>query len=219
MSKGIDELLQDAAVRLTMANKYATELATAGITAEYLTTFEGKIGTLRTANTAFEEAKNRRAELTKNQEIQVKNSQSLIKKFRAAAQITFYGDELVLKEFHIGTNISSSVKSLSTELPYLQELAGRYATELATAGITADDIGALGTAANELVAIDQNQEESKNAQKVQKGVVNESQQAVKEMMFKIKKAAEIVFMNDKVKKDEFKSVFPRKRTNNKATEE
>jgi len=211
MSQSIDELLQDSAVRLTTAKKYEAELANAGITAEYLTQFEEKIGALRTESTAYEEAKNRKAELTDSQKSQVTTSRDTIRKFRAAAQSAFYGDKVVLKEFHIGTNISSSVKVLSTELPYLKELAGRYATELATAGITADDIAALETTAYELIAIDQEQEESKNAQKTKRSEVIAAQKKVKEIMFKINKAASIVFMHDKAKLAEFKSIFPKKK--------
>ena len=66
MSQSVDELLQDAGVRLATARKYAKELGTAGISAEYLTQFEGQIGTLRTENTDYGEPKNRKSELSES---------------------------------------------------------------------------------------------------------------------------------------------------------
>ncbi|MFA4839929.1 MAG: hypothetical protein WC703_10695 [Candidatus Neomarinimicrobiota bacterium] len=212
MSQNVDKLLQDSSVRLTTTKKYATELAVAGINPEFITQLEGKIGVLRAENTAFNEAKNRKFELTESQKVQVKTSQDVIRKFRASAQIAFYDDKVVLKEFGIGKDIPSAVKALSTELPNLKEVAGRCAEKLATAGITAADIAALETSTNELVAIDQEQEESKNAQKTQKTVLDAAAKTVKELMFKVNKAASIVFMHDKAKLDEFKSIFPKSKT-------
>ena len=209
-------MIQDANVRLTTARKYQTELATAGTTAEYITLFETKIGELRAHDTAFNEAKNRKLELTDSQKTQIKASQDVIKKFKAAAQIAFYGEKTVLKEFRIGLLIPGTVKQLSSELPYLKEVAGRYAERLQAGGITATDITMLETSANELVAIDKEQEGSKNAQKTQKTVVDTAVKTVKEMMFKINKAAAIVFMHDKARLNEFKSIFPKTKT--KATD-
>jgi len=127
MSQSVDELLQDAGVRLATARKYAKELGTAGISAEYLLTqFEGQIGTLRTENTAYGEAKNRQSELSESQGVQVLASQDVIRKLRAAAQSAFYGDKITQKEFGIGKDVPATVKALSTELPLLKEVAGRY---------------------------------------------------------------------------------------------
>ncbi len=126
MSQSVDELLQDAGVRLATARKYAKELGTAGISAEYLTQFEGQIGTLRTENTAYGEAKNRQSELSESQGVQVLASQDVIRKLRAAAQSAFYGDKITQKEFGIGKDVPATVKALSTELPLLKEVAGRY---------------------------------------------------------------------------------------------
>ncbi|MFA4907015.1 MAG: hypothetical protein WC602_01960 [archaeon] len=217
MSKKNDGLIQDANVRLTTTKKYQAELGTAGITAENIALFEIKIGEMRTQDTSFHEKKNLKSELTKGQDAQIGTSKDIIKQFRAAAQIAFYGDKTVLREFNIGQIMPRTVKKLATELPYLKEVAGRYAEALKAGGITPADIAALETSVNALLAIDAQQEDGKHAQKTQKSVADAAAKVVREMMFKINKAASICFMHDKPKLDEFKSIIPKKKAKPKTT--
>jgi len=217
MSNIINELVQDANVLLTTARKYQTQLTEFGVTADEIQQLETLIGTLESKDAAHKEAQNQKKQKTKAQVDLLLRSQEIIKKVKTAAKAVFYRDEVILKEFHIGTKPPVTVSAALNELIYMQEVATRYASQLQTRGIKSTDLEEI-TACHSLLANADSEQE--NAKRSQTTAWNERKATVddlKAVMFRIRRSAELCFGKDKSTLNEFRSIIRTSRTKKPAT--
>jgi len=208
MSASTNALVQDARALLVSTRKYQTQLAEGGINEMEITEIETAIAALETQDNAYENSKNARHTKTAAQNEQMANARVLVKKFRTAAKVLFMDDEPKMKEFHVGQAMPRTVREMVNELFYLNETAGRYSETLLTRGIKTADMQALTTCHTQLAQIDGEQEAARLAQLTTRDSMNVAVDDLKMKLFRIRKTAEIVFINDKSILQEFRTTIP-----------
>jgi len=207
MSGMINALVQDGRALLVSARKYQSQLTEGGVTEAEITEVENAVTALETQDNAYENSKNARHAKTAAQNEQMETARLLVKKIRTAGKVLFMKDEPKLKELHIGQSIPRSVNEMVSELFYLKDIAGKYSETLLTRGIKRADMEALTDCHTQLAQIDGEQEAARLAQLTARDSVNAAIDDLIVKFFRIRKTAEIVFIDNKSILQEFRSTI------------
>jgi hypothetical protein len=134
------------------------------------------------------------SDLTDTQNKTMERGLALIRKTQAAAKGA-YGEEnkQIMKEFHVGSQTITTVKGMMSELKYMKGAAQKRLTDLSGAGFKQSDVDAFDTIGADLDDIDGRQENAKKKQKSATKVRDESMDALRKLMKKIRNKAKVIF--------------------------
>lgn len=207
MAEYVDKKIQDGNVLLEVVRKYQKELAEVGVDADFISDFEAKINAVIEKDTAQREAGNYIRQKTVEQNQQLQRARNCIRKIKTAAKDVYYGNQDTLKEFHIGGKSVTTVKGTLTELAYFKEKVSSRLSDLAASGISEADITELDACRSTLSDVDSDQE---NGKRLRTTATNERKAALKalaEVMYRVRKKAEIRFAGNKNILNEFRTII------------
>ena len=186
----LNEVVQDAKSLATAANNHTASATEEGINPDDIQGLTAAIADTTTKNKLQQDAVQAVSDLTDAQKKTMERATALIRKTQAAAKGT-YGEEnkQIMKEFHIGSQTITTVKSMMSELKYMKGVAQKRLTDLTGAGLKQTDVDAFDTIGADLDDIDGRQENAKKKQKGATQVRDESMDALRKLMKKIRNKA------------------------------
>jgi hypothetical protein len=193
MSVHIDELIEDARLRISSAQKHLAELSEAGITQEYLQTVTNKLDEVRLLDTGQKGAKHVFHAATREQYLAVDAGLALRSKILRIAKLTYLTDAAVRKEFKTRSNPPRTLEGLRAELDYMQKVVTKRKTELKKRGLQDADIEQLAVIEQELSSKDDAQAKAGIAGTNATKQRNKSAEELRGMLAEIRAAAEIAF--------------------------
>ena len=205
MSKVVDRKIQDAQNLEPVANKYQSQIATAGISTEYMTEYHTKLEDAIAKDVAQKESMENKKSATRLQDSVLKRCYAALKKVLNIAKSAYVDDRDRLKEFHIGGKLVRGVGATLAELAYMKNAVTDHMDELGQWGANEALLTEIDTCIRELTDADNSQENAKNLQVV---ATNERDRAVdmlEKAKYRIRKAAEIVFADNADMLKEFES--------------
>jgi len=210
MATTIDTVLEDARVLNGVARKHSGKLVDVGVTEDELTGLETLINEAGEKDTEQKQAQNDVRAKTQGQNDAMARSSACIRKVQTAAKAVFLKDKGTLKEFHVGGKPPATVKAMSTELAYMKEIAGKYKSQLATRGIKDADITSFDTCASDLTTANVEQENARRLQVAATSARDKAIENLKDAMYRLRKSAEIQFVDDESVLNEFKTIVVRR---------
>ena len=210
MPESVDEKLQDANYLKETTLKYKNEMTEVGVTDEYVADFENRIRTVVAKDTAHREAENLVHLKTTEQKSAIRQSKAIMRKIKTAVKDAFYGNDDIYREFHIGMSVDT-VKAMLAELPYFRELTTRHLEQLSGSGISEADIAEIERCNTLVATIDSEQENNKRTRSTAYNERKEAMKSLQEIMYRIRKKADICFADDADKRNKFRTIIVRRR--------
>jgi hypothetical protein len=192
--EALNEIVQDAKSLEATAKSHAASETEEGINLEDTQGLTAAIADTQAKNKAQQDAMQTVSDLTDAQNKTMTRGMALIRKVQSAAKGE-YGEEnkQVMKEFHIGNQSIMTVKGMMSELKYMKGVAEKRFADLKKAGLKQSDIDNFDTIIAELDDRDSRQENAKKKQKSATQVRDESMDALRKTMKKIRNMAKVIF--------------------------
>jgi endo-alpha-1,4-polygalactosaminidase (GH114 family) len=211
----LNEVVQDAKSLATAANNHAASGREEGINPEDIQSLTAAIADTTAKNKLQQDAVQTVSDMTDAQNKTMERALALIRKTQAAGKGA-YGEEnkQIMKEFHVGSQTITTVKGMMSELKYIKGVAQKRLTDLTGSGFKQTDVDAFDTIGAELDDIDGRQENAKKKQKGATQVRDESLDALRKLMKKIRNKAKVIFQNKPAILTEFEPI-PIKRSGKK----
>jgi len=197
MSKQLDYSFQDANVLATTTRRHLDQLAAYKIDEAYVVDFEGKAGALRAKDVAYNDASNDYDQKTVIQRVQIARAQKVVTQFKKASHVIFLDDAVTRKEFGVGEKGTKSVKVLATQLSHLKSVVEQRKEAVLGVGIKQEEIDEIGACLTDLVAADSAQEDALRLRTTLYDEVMAGLKELENMKRKIRKTADLCFMNNK----------------------
>ncbi len=209
----LDFTLQNSNMLLPTCRKHAANGDTEGISGEQIEVLSGQIEDASSKDTAQKQSLEVVATLTVKQNEIAKRGEKSIQRIKEAAKGEYGEDDKArMKEFHVGTEIPSSVKRLVLELKYISLVAVANKADLAKRGIKDEQIAQLASTADELTAADAEQEAAKKRQKAATKERDAAMKSLQKTIRKIQHTAKSVFADQPSVLIEFESISKRRGT-------
>jgi hypothetical protein len=209
--EALNEVVQDAKSLEATAKSHAASQTEDGISQGDIQNLTAGIADTQTKNETQQGAMQNVINLTDAQNKTMERSQALIRKLLSAAKGAYGEDSKVaMKEFHVGSQPNSTVKGMMSELKYLNGVAAKRAADLAKSGFKQSDIDKLEEMGTELDDNDTRQENAKKKQKSATQVRDESMDALRKTMRKIRNKAKVIFADKPSILLEFESITIKK---------
>jgi hypothetical protein len=192
-----DYTVQDAKVLSLTSKSHTAGEPGSGIDPDYIIALDACIADAVFKGKAQEEAIKSVGALTEKQNLVIADALKLRTKLQNAGR-TSYGDDnkQKMKELHVGYDVGSAVKTVSTELTYLAGVALRLQADLLKPGFKPADTAMFATLSTQLDANDGEQETAKKAQVNATAARNTSLKALQKTMKVIRGNAKVVFQNN-----------------------
>jgi endo-alpha-1,4-polygalactosaminidase (GH114 family) len=203
----LNEVVQDAKSLMTAANNHTASATEEGINPDDIQGLTAAIADTTSKNKLQQDAVQAVSDLTDTQNKTMERALALIRKTQAAAK-GVYGEEnkQIMKEFHVGSQTITTVKGMMSELKYMKGVAQTRLTDLTGAGFKQTDVDAFDTIGADLDDIDGRQENAKKKQKGATQVRDESMDALRKLMKKIRNKAKVIFQNKPAILTEFEPI-------------
>ena len=210
MAEFVNQKLQDANYLKETTLKYKSEMAAVGVTDELMADFESRIQSVVEKDSEHREAGNLIHLKTAEQNDAIRQSKAILRKIKTAVKDAFYGNNGIFQEFHIGMSVNT-VKAMLSELPYFKELTTRHLEKLSGSGIGEADIAEIERCHTLVADIDSEQENAKRTRSTAYSERKEALKHLQEIMYRIRKKADICFADDADKRNEFRTIIVRKK--------
>jgi len=196
MAKNINLNLQDALNLETIAAKYQTQLADAGITVEFMAQFRSEIETLQAVDVKQKNAVTDKKTATRTQDAAMVQCRACQNKVLNIARNAYEDNKERLKEFHVGNAYVKTVAAMLTELAYLKSVVTARLSELSAWGASETLISDIDGCIADLTAADNVQENNKNLQTAATDERGRAAKTLKNSKNRIRRAAKIVFADN-----------------------
>ena len=203
----LNEVVQDAKSLAAAAKNHAASAAEEGISTDDIQMLTAAIADTTAKNKLQQDAVQALSSLTDAQRKTMERATALIRKTQAAAKAA-YGEENkpVMKEFNVGGQTITTVKGMMSGLKYMKGVAQKRVTDLAGAGLKQADLDAYDTIIADLDDTDSRQENAKKKQKSATYVRDESMDALRKTMKKIRNKAKVIFASQPAILTEFEPI-------------
>jgi hypothetical protein len=209
--EALNEVVQDAKTLEATAKSHAASETEEGISQEDIQGLTAAIADTQAKNKNQQDAMQTVGDLTDAQNKTMSRGQALIRKVQSAAKGVYDEDNKpVMKEFHIGNQAVASVKDMISELKYTKGVAEKHFADLKKAGLKQSDIDNFDSIMAELDDTDSRQENAKKKQKSATQVRDESLNALRKTMKKIRNKAKVIFAEEPETLLEFEPIVIRK---------
>ncbi|PIS28274.1 MAG: hypothetical protein COT43_06615 [Candidatus Marinimicrobia bacterium CG08_land_8_20_14_0_20_45_22] len=208
MSKQLDYSFQDASVLATTTRRHFDQLAAYKIDEAFVADFEAKAGTLRAKEVAYNDASNDYDQKTAVQRVQIARALKVVARYKKASHVIFLDDAVTRKEFGVGEKGTKSVKTLTTQLSHLKSVVDQRKEAVLNAGIKQEEIDEIGACLTDLIAADSAQEDALRLRTTLYDEVMAGLKELENIKRKIRKTADLCFMDNKSVLAEFRSVVP-----------
>ena len=203
----LNEVVQNAKTLEATAKSHAPNGTEDGIAREDTQILTEAIADTQAKNKDQQNAMQAVSNLTDAQNKTLERGQALIRKVQTAAKGA-YGAEnkLMMKEFHVGSLASATVKGMMSELKYMNGVAVKRFADLSKSGLKQSDIDKMDQVGSELDDTDARQENAKKKQKSATQVRDESLETLRKTMKRIRNKAKVIFADNPSVLLEFESI-------------